>query len=54
MSIMSAEQLANSPNAKVVIVGSGKNGLPVILNTAGAASAPQTASARSDEEAAGR
>lgn len=34
--IEATEQLAASPNAKVVIVGSGKNGLPVILNTSGA------------------
>ena len=29
------EKLATSPNTKVIIVGSGKNGLPVILNAAG-------------------
>lgn len=28
-------KLAESPNAKVIIIGSGKNGLPVILNGAG-------------------
>ncbi|MDP2807588.1 MAG: prohibitin family protein, partial [bacterium] len=27
------EKLANSANAKVVIIGSGKDGLPVILDT---------------------
>jgi len=31
--IEATEKLADSPNAKVIIVGSGKNGLPVILNT---------------------
>ena len=31
--IEATEKLAESPNAKVIIVGSGKNGLPVILNT---------------------
>jgi regulator of protease activity HflC (stomatin/prohibitin superfamily) len=30
--IDATEKLANSPNTKVIIVGSGKNGLPVILN----------------------
>jgi hypothetical protein len=29
-------ELAKSPNAKVVMFGSGRNGLPVILNTDGA------------------
>lgn len=47
--IEATEKLADSPNAKVIIVGSGKNGLPVILNTAGAAAPPQTASARNTE-----
>ncbi len=32
--IEATEKLAESPNSKVIIVGSGKNGLPVILNTA--------------------
>jgi regulator of protease activity HflC (stomatin/prohibitin superfamily) len=31
--IEATEKLASSPNAKVVIVGSGKDGLPVILDT---------------------
>ena len=30
--IDATEHLANSPNTKVIIIGSGKNGLPVILN----------------------
>ena len=30
--IRATERLAKSPNAKVVIIGGGKNGLPVILN----------------------
>ena len=33
--IEATEKLAESPNAKVVVVGSGKNGLPIILNTSG-------------------
>jgi regulator of protease activity HflC (stomatin/prohibitin superfamily) len=45
--IEATEKLADSPNAKVIIVGSGKNGLPVILNTAGAGAPPQNASAHS-------
>jgi len=31
--IEATEKLANSPNAKVVIIGSGKDGLPIILDT---------------------
>jgi regulator of protease activity HflC (stomatin/prohibitin superfamily) len=41
--IEATEKLAESPNAKVIIVGSGKNGLPVILNTAGTAAPSSTA-----------
>lgn len=41
--IEATEKLAESPNSKVIIVGSGKNGLPVILNTA-SGSSPQVAS----------
>jgi len=44
--IEATEKLAESPNAKVIIVGSGKNGLPVILNTSGleaSAGAPSAA-----------
>jgi regulator of protease activity HflC (stomatin/prohibitin superfamily) len=51
--IEATEKLADSPNAKVIIIGSGKNGLPVILNTAGAVTAPQSASARSAERRPG-
>jgi hypothetical protein len=29
--ILATQDLAKSPNAKVVVVGSGKNGLPLIL-----------------------
>lgn len=29
--IEATEKLANSPNAKIVVIGSGKNGLPIIL-----------------------
>ncbi|HEV2284598.1 MAG TPA: SPFH domain-containing protein, partial [Steroidobacteraceae bacterium] len=32
--IEATEKLAESPNAKVVVIGSGKDGLPLILNTA--------------------
>jgi regulator of protease activity HflC (stomatin/prohibitin superfamily) len=31
--IEATEKLANSPNTKVIIVGAGKDGLPVILDT---------------------
>jgi len=31
--VEATEKLANSPNTKVIIVGSGKDGLPVILDT---------------------
>ena len=31
--IEATEKLSTSPNAKIVIIGSGKNGLPVILDT---------------------
>ncbi len=31
--VEATEKLANSPNAKVIIIGSGKDGLPVILDT---------------------
>ncbi|MEW6685330.1 MAG: prohibitin family protein [Candidatus Edwardsbacteria bacterium] len=31
--IEATEKLANSPNAKVVIIGAGKDGLPIILDT---------------------
>ncbi len=37
--IEATEKLAESPNAKVVVIGSGKEGLPVILNAA-SSSAP--------------
>lgn len=35
-------ELAKSPNAKVVVIGSGRNGLPIILNTEGGVSAGST------------
>jgi len=35
--IEATEKLAESPNAKVVVIGSGKDGLPLILNPASAA-----------------
>jgi hypothetical protein len=37
--IEATKKLAESPNAKVVVIGSGKNGLPVILNAASSGSA---------------
>jgi regulator of protease activity HflC (stomatin/prohibitin superfamily) len=37
--IDATEHLANSPNTKVIIIGSGRNGLPVILNAGAATSA---------------
>jgi regulator of protease activity HflC (stomatin/prohibitin superfamily) len=37
--IEATEKLAESPNSKVIIVGSGKDGLPVILNTAASSTA---------------
>lgn len=40
--VEATERLATSNNAKVVVIGSGKDGLPVILNTEPAVSAPQT------------
>ncbi len=43
--IEATEKLAESPNAKVIIVGSGKNGLPVILNTATSSEAPVASTA---------
>ncbi|MFZ1089930.1 MAG: prohibitin family protein, partial [Xanthobacteraceae bacterium] len=35
-------QLAQSSNSKIVIVGSGKDGLPIILGNADAAASPQS------------
>lgn len=42
--IEATEKLAESPNAKVVIIGSGKEGLPVILNAGTPPSAPMPTS----------
>jgi regulator of protease activity HflC (stomatin/prohibitin superfamily) len=42
--IEATEKLAESPNAKVILIGSGREGLPVILN-AGSAPTPVSASA---------
>jgi regulator of protease activity HflC (stomatin/prohibitin superfamily) len=39
--IDATEKLASSPNTKVIIVGSGKNGLPVILDTGSSGAAPR-------------
>ena len=39
--IDATEKLANSPNTKVIIVGSGKNGLPVILDAGASGAAPR-------------
>ena len=38
--IDATEKLANSPNTKVIVVGSGKNGLPLILNSGGSDAHP--------------
>lgn len=38
-------QLAQSPNSKIVIIGSGKDGLPVILGNVDSPAAPRTANA---------
>ena len=40
-------QLAQSSNSKIVIVGSGKDGLPIILGNADAAASPQSANEES-------
>ncbi len=42
--IEATEKLAESPNAKLVLIGSGKGGLPVILNPSGMDGAPSTGS----------
>jgi regulator of protease activity HflC (stomatin/prohibitin superfamily) len=39
--IEATEKLADSPNSKVIIIGSGKEGLPVILNSGATPPAPQ-------------
>jgi regulator of protease activity HflC (stomatin/prohibitin superfamily) len=44
--IEATEKLAESPNSKVIIVGSGKNGLPVILNTGSTTTAPPQVASR--------
>lgn len=43
--IDATEKLATSPNAKVIIIGSGRNGLPVILNSGGSDGMPAVAAA---------
>ncbi len=43
--IEATEKLADSPNSKVIIIGSGKEGLPVILNSGAATPARQVTSA---------
>ena len=44
-------ELAKSNNAKVVIIGGGKDGLPLILNTDGAVSAPPITQAENKNKA---
>ncbi len=44
--IEATEKLAESPNSKVIIVGSGKNGLPVILNTGSVGAEPAKIASR--------
>ncbi len=41
--IEATQKLAESPNAKVVVIGSGKDGLPLIFNAASPAAAPAVA-----------
>src|SRR5271166_4438348 len=45
-------QLAQSSNSKIVIVGSGKDGLPIILGNVDASPSPQPASPAKNEETA--
>src|SRR3984893_11298715 len=47
-------QLAQSSNSKIVIVGSGKDGLPIILGNVDSASQPQPASPAGNGETAPR
>lgn len=42
-SVEAIERLADSSNAKVVVLGTGKNGVPLILNTEGASRTASTA-----------
>jgi hypothetical protein len=41
--ILATQKLADSPNPKVVIIGSGRNGMPLILGGDQAPTAPATA-----------
>ena len=41
--IEATEKLSTSPNAKVVVIGSGKNGLPIILNSGTAGTMTESA-----------
>lgn len=50
--IEATEALAQSNNAKVVVIGSGKNGLPIILNTDSATPASVNASSDKDVQLA--
>jgi regulator of protease activity HflC (stomatin/prohibitin superfamily) len=56
--IDATERLANSPNTKVIIFGSGKNGLPVILNTGSSSGAggemPMPMNDRNDDKTSGK
>jgi regulator of protease activity HflC (stomatin/prohibitin superfamily) len=52
--IDATEKLANSPNTKVIIVGSGKNGLPVILDAGSSNSGVASRSGPSDSAAPSR
>jgi len=47
--IEATEKIADSPNSKVIIIGSGKEGLPVILNSASTATATPQATASTAE-----
>jgi len=52
--IDATEKLANSPNTKVIIVGSGKNGLPVILDSGSSGSGTAARGGSSDTGTAAR
>lgn len=49
--ISATEKLAESPNAKIVVIGSGKNGLPLILNDGGSIGTASSAASGSTKSA---
>ena len=48
--IEATENLANSKNAKVVVIGNGKNGLPLILGGGGSGDGSSAASRESGDD----